>query len=143
MKKDLSDSPEVKLAVIGDTATQLLSTAIKGYAYAEDINLDVFDADYNQLDEQLFDRNSEVYSFDPKYILLFMSSHALYYQFCKLDIDDKLRFADFQHWLKQLKERGVLLAVCSKNEEKIAKEPFEAHPDMVLRLEDISIFVAN
>jgi FkbH-like protein len=52
-------------------------------------------------------------------------------------------FSDFQRWLKQLKERGVLLAVCSKNNEAIAKEPFETHPDMVIRLEDISIFVAN
>jgi FkbH-like protein len=300
LKKDLSNSPVLKLAVVGDTATQLLSTAIKGYAYAEGINLDVFDADFNQLDEQLFDRNSQVYLFNPGYILVFMSTHALYDKFCKLDIGDKSTFAesmcrkllaywecikeykqchilqytfveiddrvfgnygsklehsfifqlrklnyllaqsavllknlylidlsgmqnwigrerffddkifyaakmaisvdalpivakgtidvvkalngafkkclvldldntlwggvigddglsnielgelgrghvfsDFQHWLKQLKERGVLLAVCSKNDETIAKEPFEAHPDMVIRLEDISLFVAN
>jgi FkbH-like protein len=33
--------------------------------------------------------------------------------------------------------------VCSKNDELIAKEPFEKHPDMVLKLEDIAVFVAN
>lgn len=52
-------------------------------------------------------------------------------------------FADFQCWLKELKNRGIILAVCSKNNENTAKEPFEKHPEMVLRLDDISIFVAN
>ncbi len=52
-------------------------------------------------------------------------------------------FTDFQAWLKELKNRGMLLAVCSKNNEPAAKEPFEKHPEMVLRLEDISMFVAN
>lgn len=52
-------------------------------------------------------------------------------------------FTNFQRWLKQLKERGIILAVCSKNEESAAKEPFEHHEEMVLRLDDISIFVAN
>lgn len=52
-------------------------------------------------------------------------------------------FSEFQMWLKELKNRGIILAVCSKNNEDIAKEPFEKHPEMILRLEDISIFVAN
>lgn len=52
-------------------------------------------------------------------------------------------FSDFQAWLKELKNRGMLLAVCSKNNEEAAKEPFEKHPEMVLRLEDFSMFVAN
>lgn len=52
-------------------------------------------------------------------------------------------FSDFQKWLKELKNRGILLTVCSKNNEDTAKEPFEKHPEMVLRLEDFSMFVAN
>ena len=52
-------------------------------------------------------------------------------------------FTKFQQWIKQLKERGIILTVCSKNTAHIAKEPFEKHPDMVLRLEDIAVFVAN
>ena len=46
-------------------------------------------------------------------------------------------------YAKALRERGVLLAVCSKNTEHVAKEVFIKHPEMVLRLEDISCFVAN
>ena len=52
-------------------------------------------------------------------------------------------FEDLQKWLKALKDRGIILGICSKNNEDIAKEPFEKHPDMVLRMDDISIFVAN
>lgn len=52
-------------------------------------------------------------------------------------------FSEIQMWLKELKNRGIILAVCSKNNEDTAKEPFEKHPEMVLHLDDISMFVAN
>jgi FkbH-like protein len=52
-------------------------------------------------------------------------------------------FSDIQKWLKELKNRGILLCVCSKNEEKTAWEVFDAHPDMVLRRDDIVFFAAN
>jgi FkbH-like protein len=52
-------------------------------------------------------------------------------------------FANLQIWLRQLKERGIVLAVCSKNDEATAREVFEQHPQMILRLEDIAVFVAN
>jgi FkbH-like protein len=52
-------------------------------------------------------------------------------------------FVRLQHFLKQLQLRGVLLAVCTKNEEAAALAPFLEHPDMVLRREDIAVFVAN
>jgi FkbH-like protein len=52
-------------------------------------------------------------------------------------------FVAFQAYLRDLKQRGILLAVCSKNNEEDARLPFEQHPDMVLKLSDISAFVAN
>jgi len=48
-----------------------------------------------------------------------------------------------QRYAKQLKERGVVLAVCSKNDPKIAEDAFANHPEMVLRPSDIASFVAN
>ena len=52
-------------------------------------------------------------------------------------------FRDFQQFLKSLKDRGILLAVASKNDHEKAIEPFISHPEMVLRLEDIVSFKAN
>jgi FkbH-like protein len=52
-------------------------------------------------------------------------------------------FRDFQKYLLELSKRGVLLAVCSKNDHDKAAEPFEKHPEMVLRMEDIVCFKAN
>ena len=289
-----------RLAVLGNSATQMLSTAIKGYGALRGIPLKVLDVDYNQIDQQLLDPQSETYRFAPNGVLLYLASEKLYEEFmdmlssqrprfaelyrdkllrywelidrhcgcdilqfgfveiedrafgnysCKmetsftyqmrklgylmqeeesrhgniypvdlsaiqnrigrgaffsrhmyyaskltiaipalpevakqvvdiirarqgkgmkcivLDLDNTLWggvigddgmggieigelgrghvFTNFQRWLKQLKERGLLLAVCSKNDDCTAREPFEKHPEMVLRLEDISLFVAN
>jgi FkbH-like protein len=52
-------------------------------------------------------------------------------------------FTRLQYWLKELKNRGIILAVCSKNDEEVAKSPFLNHPEMILRLEDIAVFTAN
>ncbi len=52
-------------------------------------------------------------------------------------------FADFQSYLKALNRRGIILAVCSKNDEENAKQPFLEHPDMRLKLEDVAVFKAN
>jgi FkbH-like protein len=52
-------------------------------------------------------------------------------------------FVSFQRYVKGLRERGVILAVCSKNTDAIAREVFEKHPEMVLRLGDIACFMAN
>ncbi len=43
----------------------------------------------------------------------------------------------------QLRQRGVILAVCSKNEDANARLPFREHEDMLLREEHIAAFVAN
>jgi FkbH-like protein len=52
-------------------------------------------------------------------------------------------YVDIQLWARSLKERGIILAVCSKNEHDIAKEAFERHPDMQLKFDDIAVFRAN
>lgn len=49
----------------------------------------------------------------------------------------------FQKYILRLKNRGIVLAVCSKNDEAIAKAPFIENINMILKLDDISCFVAN
>jgi FkbH-like protein len=51
-------------------------------------------------------------------------------------------YTAFQEYCLSLRNRGILLAVCSKNDETIARSGFE-HPDSVLKLEHISCFKAN
>ena len=300
LKKDFSSYKKIKVALLGDTATQFLKQALRGTGFEQGIDLDIWEADFNQIERQVFDPSSELFEFNPEIIIIFHSAHKLldkynklkltlqnslantqlelvsnivitinsqlkskiiYYNYTeindsvfgnyankiessflfqirklnfelmvfatkqssfyicdissiqnhsgkinlfqpsiyintemvlKIDIlpevakkttdligamtgsfkkclildldntmwggvigDDGLEniqlgnlgigksFTEFQYWIKKLKNRGIILAVCSKNTESIAKEPFEKHPDMVLRLDDIAVFVAN
>jgi FkbH-like protein len=52
-------------------------------------------------------------------------------------------FLAVQHYAREQSRRGVILAVCSKNDEANALAPFEQHPEMVLKRQDIACFVAN
>jgi FkbH-like protein len=300
LKKDFTGFKKIKIAILGDSASQFLANAIKGYGYECQINFDIYEADYNQIDLQIFDASSELYEFAPEYIFINRSSEKLLKDFNKKDkagqehyaehiagltkqyfdtVAGKLRakiiintfpeindsvfgnyagkvtssfiyqlrktnmelmqlcreykdaflcdlallqsehgyrfvfdpkmyvnadmvysidflpyiaksitdvilsvsgtfkkclildldnttwggiigddgiegiqvgylgigkvFTELQLWAKQLKQRGIIVAVCSKNTEEIAKEPFLNHPDMVLRMDDIAVFVAN
>jgi len=48
----------------------------------------------------------------------------------------------FQRYAALLSRRGIILAVCSKNDPEVAEGAFK-HPDMALRRSDIAAFVAN
>ena len=52
-------------------------------------------------------------------------------------------YVGLQEFLLGLKRRGILLAVCSRNDFAAAVEPFRAHPDMLLKESDIAVFIAN
>ena len=52
-------------------------------------------------------------------------------------------YIEFQRYCRALKERGIALAVCSKNDEANALAPFREHAAMLLREPDIACFVAN
>jgi FkbH-like protein len=300
IKKDFSKLNTIKIAVLGDTATQFLTIALRGLGFDYGYNFDIWEADYNQIERQVFDLNSDLHVFKPDFVIVFKSSHkllgkynktnpeqylsfgsnelkaleniytflfeklntkvifynfneiddavfgsfsnkiessflfqlrklnyelmtisskyqnlflcdlssiqnsvgkanvfqpsvyvnsdmvlsidvlpkvatktldiisAIYGKFRKciiLDLDNTIwggtigddgieniqignlgigkAFTEFQYWIKKLINRGVIVAVCSKNTKSIAIEPFEKHPDMVLQLKDIAVFVAN
>ena len=300
LKKDISDYPIIRIALVGDTAIQFLATAIKGMGVERGYQVDLFEAEYNQVERQFMDPTSDLYGFDADFIVVFQSTHKLgekhslctvesqaslaeeridfvssvvsnpafaskmiiYFnypeiedtvfgsyankvessftyqvrklnyelmklaeqyanlficdiaavqnklgrdvmfapnvytstemvlsidaipfvasrimdiiaavkgQFKKcliLDLDNTVwggvigddglegiqlghglgigkAFTEFQMWVKKLRQRGVIICVASKNNEETAKEPFEKHPDMVLKLDDIAVFQAN
>lgn len=300
LKQDNTALPSVKVALLGDSATQLLATAIRGTGVLRGLNIDLFEAEYSQVERQLLDPASELYVFDAEYVVLFQSTHKLgehhslldtagqealadgrlafveavcgnprmagkkvvcfnypeiddavfgsyadkvtssfTWQVRKLnyglmtlaqrmpnlyvcdvaalqnkvgrdvmfapnvytstemvlsvdvvpavasrvldiicavrgsikkclilDLDNTLwggvvgddgwaalqlghglgigkAYTEFQMWVKKLRQRGIIICVCSKNDDDKAREPFEKHPDMVLRLDDIAVFMAN
>jgi FkbH-like protein len=300
LKKDFRGLATIKVALIGDSATQFLADAIRGQGYEFGIYLNLFEADFNQVERQVFDPSSELYRFMPDVVIVFHSSHKLlqhynkannseknmlaatrlklieqlyrgikhrmnskfiYYNYPEiddaifgnfankisfsflaqlrnlntklmefalvnsdffladlsslqnkigrnamfspnvyinsemvlsidslpmvaertvaiisalqgkikkclvLDLDNTLwggvigddgleniqignlgigkAFTEFQYWIKKLKERGIIIAVCSKNTDSVAREPFEKHPEMVLHIDDFAVFVAN
>lgn len=300
LKKDVSNFTLVNIALVGDTSTQFLTTAIKGFGVERGFNINLFEADYNQVERQFLDPTSDLYQFDADIVVVFQSTHKLgelhstlpaerqtelaedrlsfinsicenpkltekkiiyfnypeigdavfgsysnkvkssfSYQVRKLNYElmnlsqrysnlficdiselqnkigrDKLfdtsvytntemvlsvealpyvasrvmdivcaikgqfkkclildldntvwggvigddglegiqlghglgigkAFTEFQMWVKKLKQRGIIICVASKNNEETAKEPFEKHPDMVLKLDDIAVFQAN
>lgn len=52
-------------------------------------------------------------------------------------------FLSVQQAALDLRSRGILLAVCSKNDDAVARLPFREHTGMLLRESDISVFQAN
>lgn len=299
LKQDNTNLPVVKVALLGDTATQFLATAIKGVGVERGYSINLFEAEYNQVERQVQDPTSDLHAFGAKYTVVFQSTHKLletyslgnltdegvkglmderlnfirtlcetteekiiYFNYPEIDdtvfgqygnrtelsftwqirqlncelmrltqeypnlyicdiaalqnqfgrewmfdssvyvstemvlsldalpyvgsrvmdiicaIEGKFKkclildldntvwggvvgddgweniqvghglgigkaYTEFQEWVKKLKNRGIIIAVCSKNDEEKAKEPFEKNPEMVLRLDDIAVFVAN
>jgi FkbH-like protein len=300
LKRDFSHLRSIKIALLGDSATQFLNQAIRGAGFEYDLDLQIWEADFNQIELQVFDPASDLYAFAPDLVIIFRSAHKLASKYSKLkpehyigfadgqltdvaqlyeaitlhsrakvicynytetddavfgnyaskvehsflfqlrklnyelmvyaarnagfyiadissiqnqvgkaamfqpsvyintemvlsidalplvaekivqliaamygkfkkciivDLDNTMwggiigddgleniqigslgigkAFTEFQYWIKKLKNRGIIIAVCSKNTESIAKEPFEKHPDMVLHLDDIAVFMAN
>ena len=48
-----------------------------------------------------------------------------------------------QRMALDLRQRGIVLAVSSKNTDEVARAPFEQHPEMLLKLDHIAVFQAN
>lgn len=300
LKQDHTNLPSVKVALVGDTATQLLAIAVRGAAVDMGFNIDLYEADYNQIEQQFLDPDSDLHHSDAQWIILFQATHQLaalhaamspadrnmlaqqrldfvesivtdvawagrrilclnypeiddtvygnyanqvessllwqtrmlnvglmqlaarydnlsivdiaavqaqvgrnqmfapsvyvstemvlsidalplvayrivetiaaqrgtFHKCLILDLDNTLwggvigddgiegiqlghglgigrAFTDLQLWAKKLQQRGIILCIVSKNDEAVAKQPFLNHPDMVLRLDDIAVFIAN
>ena len=93
-KKDVSSFPLQNFSVLGDFSTQFLSKAIKGYAYEYGYNLNVFEADYDQIDMQIFNSESELYSKKSDFVLIAESHLKLQHKFYKLNTVQRENFAE-------------------------------------------------
>ena len=94
LKKDISNYPSIKLAVVGDTATQLLCTAIRGTGALRGYKIDLFEAEYNQVERQFMDPTSDLYQFDADFIVVFQSTHKLGEYHSALSLEQQENLAD-------------------------------------------------
>ena len=52
-------------------------------------------------------------------------------------------FLNIQRIALEFRDRGIILAVSSKNEDSVARRVFQEHPDMLIKEEHIAVFQAN
>ncbi|WP_406039752.1 HAD-IIIC family phosphatase [Succinimonas sp.] len=117
------------------------------------LNKSSFNLQYIGFYCDLIARQFEAFSGKPKKCLVLDLDNTLWggvvgdlgYDGILLDPNDAEgeAFLAFQRYVLELKKRGVILCICSKNDEDIAKEPFEKNENMILKLSDISSFFAN
>ena len=93
LTRDFSALPKRRLALLGDSATQFLAKAIKAYGYCEKINFEVYEADFDQLNSQILDPNSELYHSQPEYIVLYLSAEKLLDRFATTPLEARTDFA--------------------------------------------------
>ena len=94
LKRDNSALPTARVALVGDTATQLLATALRGMAVQRGFQLELFEAEYAQVERQFLDPASELRAFGADYIVLFQSTHKLAEHHSLLDADRQTILAD-------------------------------------------------
>ena len=94
LAKSEVEGPEYKVAVLGNVATQFFSLGIKGYLKSEGINANVLDTDYNQIDAQLLDTDSETYKLNPDVVILYIATDKIYEEFLDLNVVLRESFAE-------------------------------------------------
>ena len=96
--EDTEQAERLKIYVLADSASQQLTTAIKGCAYLEGIDAEVREADYDQIDLQISDSDSELYIFNPDYLVIYMcvqKAQELFYKESPAK-EENLRRTDLQ-----------------------------------------------
>ena len=86
LKQDFLDLKVLKVAILADTATQLLNQALRGKGYDRRYNLKIFEAGFQQTQLQVFSPSSELYQFEPEVVIVFHSSHKLLSKYNRLKL---------------------------------------------------------
>ena len=74
LKKDFTGLKPVKVALLGDSATQFLGMALGGQGYEAGLNIDLYEADYDLIYETIIDSNDKLYKENYEYIFIFQST---------------------------------------------------------------------
>ena len=79
---------------MGDTATQFLAVAIRGMGYVRGYHIELFEAEFNQIEQQVMDLSSDLYHFDALYTIVFQSTHKLLEKFALMSPDQQANLAE-------------------------------------------------
>lgn len=88
----LSLSKVIRVAMLGDFATQQLSPLLKAYAARKGVRLELYEADYDSIDLEIFDPNSKLYEFNPQYVFILHAAQKLKAKI--LATNDRQRFVE-------------------------------------------------
>ena len=94
LKKNNNNLPFVKVALAGDTATQLFAIAIRGMGVERGYNIDLYEAEYSQVEQQILSPDSELHQFNADFIVIFQSTHKLGEHHSLLKPEQQLSLAD-------------------------------------------------
>lgn len=77
-KKNDPAHKKIKLAILADSSTQFLVRAIKGAGFENQISFEIYEADQDQVEMQVFDDLSDLYKYNPDFRTLAWSKLELY-----------------------------------------------------------------
>lgn len=96
LKREFNPKTKLKVALLGDTATQFLAIAIQGYALEEHIGIELYEAPYNQIDLQFKNPNSDLHTFNPDFVIVFEAETKLKDDFYKTPLDQRNQFSNYK-----------------------------------------------
>jgi len=93
LKKSFAGLKKNKLAILGDTSTQFLKTIIRGLGYDYKIDIEIWEADYDQIPLQVYNKSSDLYKLNPDFVVVFKSSHKLLQKYNSEKLENQSSFA--------------------------------------------------
>ena len=94
LKKDIMGLPLIKVSLLGDSATQFLAISLRGEGIERGYNLDLFEAEYNQVERQILDPASDLYQYNATYTVVFQSTHKLMEKYSLMPVVEWNTLAD-------------------------------------------------
>ena len=89
---DISKHKQVRLAVLGSHSTQFLHMALTAMGQINEINFEIYEADFDQIEMEIINPQSGMYSFKPEYVFIVQSSLSLQRMFYQLSEPEKQNF---------------------------------------------------
>lgn len=86
--------PAIKIAVLGDNATQQLVQVLRAYLYRQGVFADIYEAEFDIIEQEIYNTESGLYGFKPEYVLVNVSVQKLRDRYYRVTEKDLARFTD-------------------------------------------------